>query len=290
MLLRVIFLLLAVASNVLAAERITLTTLNCYWFFGQENPADDVKPLRPDEYSLKAGHLIGLLPASPPLFVGLQEIGNDGDVEALAHSASKRYGREFRPLFVQGKDNVTRQDVGALIDISRGWGVHGKPSRHADLEKELSKHLIVNLANATSSIQICLVHLRVPKGSDGLAKQKEQNAALLRWSMRHLANNPKGNVVIMGDFNEGKKPGSTQQSLAVLFKSKPPLVDPMAAITGKPITHRGGGAYDRVLISDALATGDSGWRFLDMVIGVHKHDARLYSDHFPVSINLERTQ
>lgn len=36
-----------------------------------------------------------------------------------------------------------------------------------------------------------VVHLRVPRDGEGLAKQRDQNRALLRWTMRHLAQNPK---------------------------------------------------------------------------------------------------
>jgi len=68
------------------------------------------------------------LPKDPPLFLGLQEVGNGEDVLALAKSAKARYGRDYRPLLVQGRDTETRQDVGALLDTSRGWGVYGRPT------------------------------------------------------------------------------------------------------------------------------------------------------------------
>lgn len=75
-----------------AAEEVSFATLNCYWFLGAEETAGD-KPRTTEAYDLKAGHLIGLLPAEAPLFVGLQEIGNDQDVQALAHSATS-FGRK----------------------------------------------------------------------------------------------------------------------------------------------------------------------------------------------------
>src|SRR5687767_11299183 len=79
------------------------------------------------------------------------------------------------------------QDVGAILDTSRGWGVYGRASRVSDLEKELSKHLVVRLTNAFTHIDVAVVHLRVPRNGDGDEKQKDQNRALLRWTMRHLA-------------------------------------------------------------------------------------------------------
>jgi hypothetical protein len=63
---------------------------------------------------------------------------------------------------------------------------------------------------------ICVVHLRRPIRKDGIDKQKTQCRALLRWAMRHLSGHPKVNLVIMGDSNELKPVGSSEQSLAVL--------------------------------------------------------------------------
>ena len=62
--------------------------MNCYWFFAQDEANDKAdKPQSTQEYELKAGHLIGLLPPSAPLFIGLQEIGGGEDIAALARSA-----------------------------------------------------------------------------------------------------------------------------------------------------------------------------------------------------------
>lgn len=282
-------LLLAFAffARPLAAASVSFTTLNCYWFLGEEASAAAEKPRTTEEYSLKAGHLIGLLPADAPLFIGLQEIGNDKDVLALANAASRRYRRSYQSLFSQGKDSATKQDVGALLDTSRGWGVYGKASRSSDLEKELSKHLVARLTNAYAKLDVCVVHLRVPRDADSAAKQVEQNRALLRWAMRHLAADPAANVIILGDFNEGKRPGNGKQALSVLFQARPPLVDTLASFAGKPQTHANGNAYDRILISDALAQGHSRLKFQTLVIGTHSHGRgdtrRLYTDHFPVT-------
>jgi hypothetical protein len=203
------------------SSSVLLSTMNCYWFLGTEDSQAADKPRTTQEYSLKAGHLIGLLPSEAPLLVGLQEVGNDKDVQALAHSASQRYNRTYKPLFVQGKDTATKQDVGTLFDLTQGWGIYGQPARVSELEEEVSKHLVLRLTNAVTHLDICVVHLRVPRDDQGLAKQVEQNRALLRWAMRHLGNNPKANVVILGDFNEGKAVGSKKQSLAVLFQAQP---------------------------------------------------------------------
>jgi hypothetical protein len=39
---------------------------------------------------------------------------------------------------------------------------------------------------------------------------------------------PKANLVVIGDFNEGEPVGSDSQALAVLFQAKPPMVDSLS--------------------------------------------------------------
>src|SRR5881394_247834 len=78
--------------------------------------------------------------------------------------------------------------------------------------------------------RICVVHLRRPIGDDGVEKQRNQRRALLRWAMRHLASDPKANLVIMGDFNEGHPVGSDGQALGVLFQARPPLMDSLSIL------------------------------------------------------------
>ena len=246
--LAVVWLLLATSIAFGQAE-IRLATLNCYWFFnGQEGKADIDKPRTTVEFNTKAGHLIGLLPGEAPLFVGFEEIGGGEDLAALAKSATARYHHPYVTLFARGKDTSTGQNVGAIFDTSSGWGVYGKASRVSDLERELTKHLVVRLTNAVTAMDICVVHLRRPIGADGIEKQKDQCRALLRWAMRHLAGNPKANLVILGDFNEGQPVGSDRQSLAPVFQSKPPMVDALSTLSGKISTHTDGKAYDRILV------------------------------------------
>jgi endonuclease/exonuclease/phosphatase family metal-dependent hydrolase len=135
-------------------------------------------------------------------------------------------------------------------------------------------------------MDVCVVHLRRPIGSSGGEKQVEQCQALLRWAMRHLASNPKANVVILGDFNEGHPVGSPEQSLAVIFQSKPPMVDALSTLSGKIRTHTDGKAYDRIIISDAMAKGLSGLKLDSVHIQEHRHgkgeERRFYTDHYPL--------
>ena len=202
----------------------------------------------------------------------------------------RRYGRKYQPLFVRGRDTATGQEVGAILDTTRGWGVYGQPSRVSELERELSKHLVVRLTNAVATVDVCVVHLRRAIGAEGSEKQKEQNRALLKWALRHLAKNPQANVIILGDFNEVHPVGNPDQSVAVLFQARPPLVDALTFVKGKPRTHADGKAYDRVFLSEAVVEGMSGLKYQSISIQEHRHgkgeQRRVYSDHFPVCVKL----
>lgn len=180
--------------------------------------------------------------------------------------------------------------MGALLDTSRGWGVVGKASRVSDLERELSKHLVVRLTNAVTSIDVCVVHLRRPLGQDGEQKQADQCRALLRWSMRHLATDLNANLVILGDFNEGTPVRSKEGAGAVLFQARPPMVDVMTTLSGKVVTHADGRAYDRIFVSEAIAKGLNRLRFEVVTIQRHSHtkgvERRLYTDPFPAAVTI----
>jgi endonuclease/exonuclease/phosphatase family metal-dependent hydrolase len=154
----------------------------------------------------------------------------------------------------------------------------------------VSKHLVVRLTNAVRSLDICVVHLRRPLGADGAEKQKGQCRALLRWAMRHLGKDPKANLVIMGDFNEGSPVASEHQALSVLFQARPPMVDSLSLLAGQVSTHTDGKAYDRILVSDAVAKGLDGLTLESVTVQKHRHgkgaERRLYTDHFPVVVVL----
>src|SRR5262249_47921770 len=108
------------------------------------------------------------------------------------------------------------RDPGHLPRVGRLW----PRLSLSELERELSKHLVVRLTNATTAMDICVVHLRRAMGEGGVEKQREQCRARLSWAMRHLPKEPKAHVVILGDFNEGHPVGSPEQALS------PPFVQP----------------------------------------------------------------
>jgi hypothetical protein len=68
-------------------------------------------------------------------------------------------------------------------------------------------------------------------------------------------------------------------------------VDSFSALTGKVSTHTDGNAYDRIVVSDAIAKGWNGLKLEGVSIQKHRHgrgeERRLYTDHYPVIVALE---
>lgn len=92
--------------------------------------------------------------------------------------------------------------------------------------------------------------------------------------MRRPSGDPKADLVILSDFNEGQPVGSDGQALAVLFQAKPPLVDALSTLSGKISTHTDGKAYDRIPVSDAIAKGLNRLKLEQVVIQQRRlHDA-----------------
>lgn len=285
---------LTVLSGVLLAVSVhaqpnvfPVTTMNCYFFFGGSVSGRNFdQPKTAQGYWQKAVNLVSLLPTNAPLLVALQEVGWQREVGNLARCAATRYRRPYQALFVKGRDTYTDENVGALFDPSRGWGVAKAPARDADLDHVVSKHLVLHLTNAVTSMDVCIVHL-LRAISGGVEKQQKQNEALKLWAEKQLAANPRANVIVLGDFNEGKKPGEAGQSLECLVRDGKPLVDSLTLAAGKIKTHADGHAYDRILISEPMTKGTSWLKFNSVSANEHKHgkgdERKLFTDHFPVT-------
>ena len=283
-----IFLWLAVFSASAQADRVSLTTLNCGAFFGGgETRIELGQPRTSAEFWTKARNLVDLWPTNAPLLVALEEIGGAREAVYLSRFAAERYQHTFQPIFAETKDTFTEEAVGALLDLSQGWKISGKPGRVPELDRAVSKHLVVRLTNNFSALEICVVHLRRPIGQYGRRAQDKQCAALKAWASARLAKNPHENLVILGDFNEVKNPGDTAAALAPLLEPSPGLRDAFVLTGENARTHANGKAYDRILISSALADGDAGIKFETISVSPHKHgkgeEKKLFTDHFPVT-------
>jgi endonuclease/exonuclease/phosphatase family metal-dependent hydrolase len=288
---RATILVLACASTFSAlaqTSRIFITTLNCNAFFGGgETKMQLGQPQTAKDYWRKAENLAGLWPTNAPLLVGLQEIGGVREAVYLSQFAAARYHHSFQPVFAETKDTFTGEAVGVVMDLDQGWHIAGKPGRVPELDSDLSKHLVVRLTNNFSALEICIVHLRRPIGKYGKLQQQDQDQALKKWADGRLAKNPHANIIILGDFNEAKAPGEADASLAALVPPAGTMRDSFSLAGGTFHTHANGKAYDRILISDALAAGGAGWKFENVFVQKHTHgkgaEKYWFTDHFPVT-------
>lgn len=285
----VLLLLWATLFSALAQNgRVGLTTMNCYAFFGGgETKMQLGQPQTAQDFWRKAQNLVNLLPPNPSLCVALQEIGGSREAVYLSQLAAARYHHTFQPVFAKTKDSYTHEAVGALVDLSQGWGISGTPGRDPLLDKDLSKHLVLKLTNSVTSLEICVVHLRRPIGKYGTLQQLDQNNALKKWANDRLAKNPRANLIILGDFNEGKEPGEKDAPVAVLQPPGGPLRDAFLQAKGNYKTHADGKAFDRILFSEPMVKGGTGLKFEKVFVQEHKHgkgdDKYWFTDHFPVT-------
>ena len=278
----------AVSSSLAQNGRVSLTTMNCYAFFGGgETKMQLGQPQTAQDFWRKAQNLVGLLPASPPVFVGLQEIGGSREAVFLSQLAAKRYQHSYQPVFVKTKDSYTHEAVGGLVDLSQGWGVSGTPGRDPLLDKVLSKHLVLKLTNNVTALEICVVHLHRPTGKYATLQQQDQNAALKKWADDRLAKNPRANLVILGDFNEFKELGDPTASVTALLPPAGSLRDAFLQTGGHFKTHADGKATDRILFSEPLLKGSASLKFEKIFVQEHTHGKGAsrywFTDHFPVT-------
>ena len=280
--------LLVLAPARAQEKPLQFTSLNCYFFFGGgESSKKFNQPRLAGDYWKKATNLVSLLPTNAPLVVGLQEIGRGREALHLAQLTAAKYQLRYAPLFVQGKDTYTSEDVGALVCLDLGWGLATQAARDPALDRWLSKHIVFRLTTAATALDICVVHLRRAIGSDGTAKQQQQNEALKIWANQRLKENPRANLVILGDFNETKKPGDKSAALAAILQPAGPLVDTFTLSNLKPKTHTNGKAYDRILVSPTLTNGLAGWKFSTLAVREHPNGktktVAAWTDHFPLT-------
>lgn len=252
--------------------QLLITTLNCYFFFGGgETKKAFEQPKTAQDYWKKTVNLVNLLPTNAPFFIALQEIGQARDVVNFSQIATARYKCTYKPIFAQGKDTYTSEDVAGLLRADLGWDFLKKPGRDPDLDKAISKHLVISITNSWTALEICVVHLRRAVGVGGPEKQKLQNEALALWANKRLQKNTSVNLIILGDFNETKPVDDPTQALASLLQAKPQLHDAFEFTKGTIRTHAYGKAYDRIILSESLAHGMAGLKFESISVREHNH-------------------
>jgi endonuclease/exonuclease/phosphatase family metal-dependent hydrolase len=257
---RQLTLYLLIAAAALAAD-LKIGTLNTYLFFdpaiNHPGKVDDGVKMTAVEYQAKVANLATLTKGYN--IVALQETGGRAEITALATAAGMSWP------WTKGKDTATGQEVGALHNLP-GWKVTSK-GRVADLDRVVSKHLLVQATKNEAKVYVLAVHLLRPIGAQA-EKQAKQREAIGAWAKALLAKEPEATVVIAGDTNN-----SDRTSLYGIGADAGDL-NRFAA------THLTNKCYDRFVVA-----GAGKWAGIEVLrppYGPRPNDAnkRVWTDHF----------
>ena len=257
---RHVSLLLLLTVTAIAAD-LRVGSLNCYLLFDptidHRGKVDDANRMTPDQYRTKVANLATFTKGYE--LVSLQEIGGREEVTALAKAAGMSWA------WTQGKDTATGQDVAVLHNLP-GWKVTSE-GRVAELDRVVSKHLLVLATKGQERVYFLAVHLLRPIGAQQ-QKQEGQRKAIGAWAQGLLARESGATVVILGDTNN-----SSRESLYGLGNDAGDL-------NGYAPTHLANKCYDRLVVM-----GNAKWTGIEVLkppYGRKPNDAnkRVWTDHY----------
>ncbi len=264
---RHVSLLLLLTVTAIAAD-LKVGSLNCYLLFDpaidHRGKVDDANRTTPDQYRTKVANLATFTKGYE--LVALQEIGGREEVTALAKAAGMSWA------WTQGKDTATGQDVAVLHNLP-GWKVTSE-GRVAELDRVVSKHLLVLATKGQERVYFLAVHLLRPIGAQQ-QKQEGQRKAIGAWAQGLLARESGATVVILGDTNN-----SSRESLYALGNDA-------GELNGYASTHLTNKCYDRLVVM-----GNAKWTEIEVLkppYGRKPNDAnkRVWTDHYFVGGTLE---
>ena len=222
--------LLLVIVGVAFGADLRIGTLNCYLLFDpaidHRGKVDDDNRMTSAQYQQKLTNLATLTKAYN--VVALQEIGGKTETAALAKAAG------FSWAWTQGRDTATGQEV-ALLHNLPNWQVTSK-GRVAELDRVVSKHLLVLATHEQERVYFLAVHLLRPIGAQQ-EKQVGQRRAIGAWAQGLLARESGATVVILGDTNS-----SSRESLYGLGNDA-------GEFNGYAPTHLTNNCYDRLVVA-----------------------------------------
>lgn len=263
---RILTLFLLIAGAAIAAD-IKIGTLNCYLLFDpaieHAGKVDDANRMTPQQFQTKIANLATLTKGYE--IVALQETGGREEITAVASAAGMSW------VWTKGKDTATGEEVGILHNLP-GWKVTAK-GRVADLDRVVSKHLLILATKGQAKVYVLAVHLIRPIGAqaDKHAKQRE---AIGTWAKGLLAREPGATVVIAGDTND-----SDRQPLFGIGRDA-------GELNGYAATHLTNKCYDRLVVA-----GVGKWA--DIVVlrppygpRPNVSNKRVWTDHFFVGATL----
>lgn len=263
-----LFLLLAAAA--IAAE-FKVGSLNCYLLFDpaeqHRGKVDDQNRMTTAQYQTKLENLARL--AKGYQVVALQETGGRTEVTALAKSTGMAWA------WSEGRDTATGEEV-ALLHNLPGWKVTSK-GRVAELDRVVSKHLLVLATRENERVYFLVVHLLRPIGAQA-ERHQQQLAAIGSWMRGQLQRESGATVVVCGDTNNSAtRPGTSLYGIG----------REAGELNGYAATHLTGKCFDRLVVA---GTGD--WSKIEIRMppyGRRPNEAnkRVWTDHFFVGAILQ---
>lgn len=259
-----LFLVLAVAA---LATDLKIGSLNTYLFFDPSvdhaGKVEDVNRMTAQQYQSKIANLATFTKGYH--VVALQETGGRAEVTALSAAAGMSWA------WTKGKDTATGEEVALLYHLP-GWKVASK-GRVAELDRVVSKHLLVLATREKDRVYFLVVHLLRPIGTQA-EKQAKQREAIGAWVTGLLQRETGATVVVLGDTNTSEK-----QSLYGVGREAGELNNFAA-------THITGKCYDRLVVA-----GVGKWTGVEILkppYGKKPNDAnkRVWTDHFFVGATL----
>jgi hypothetical protein len=264
--LRSVALFLVLAVTAFAAD-LKVGSLNCYLLFDpaidHRGKVDDANRMTAEQYRTKVTNLATLTKGYQ--LVALQETGGREEVTALANAAGMSWA------WTQGKDTATGQEVAVLHNLP-GWKVSSK-GRVAELDRVVSKHLLVLATHEKDRVYVLAVHLLRPIGPQA-DKQAKQREAIGAWVTGLLSREPGATVVVFGDTNN-----TDRRSLYGAGRDAGEL-NAFAA------THLTNKCFDRLVVA-----GAGKWAGIEVLrppYGPRPNDAnkRVWTDHYFVGATL----
>ena len=171
--------------------------------------------------------------------IALQETGGKTEAAALAKAAG------FSWVWTQGRDTATGQEV-ALLHNLPSWQITSK-GRVAELDRVVSKHLLVLATKGQERVYFLAVHLLRPIGAQQ-QKQESQRKAIGAWVQGLLARESGATVVILGDTNNGSR------------ESLYGLGNDAGELNGYASTHLTNKCYDRLVVA-----GNANWNEIEVL-------------------------
>ncbi len=260
----VTLLLFVLATAVSVAAEIKVATLNCFLLFDprieHRGKLDEQQRMSLAQYNEKLSNLASLIRGYD--VVGLQETGGRAEVDALAAKAG------MQGLWVKGNDTATGEEVGLLYKLP-GWRVTSA-SRTPELDRILSKHLLVEMQNSDHRALFLVIHLIRPIDNQ-LAKHHQQLEAIKTWMRYQHATHPGWLIVVLGDTNS-----TLVERGSSLFGFG---VEAGESIDFQP-THLNRSAYDRMVL-----LGPGTWHNVEIKAPPYDNRPpaalkRVWTDHF----------